>query len=142
MASPRPSDVTLAAAYVAGADGMICVGGAQAIAALAYGISGTSATIPPCDVIVGPGNKWVTAAKSLVSGVCAIDMLAGPSEVLVIADHTAKPKVVAADLLAQAEHDVEVHLLRLPTGANTEPTTYASCLPGSADSNRNVRGHG
>merc|ERR1712151_1213105 len=59
------------------------------------------------DIIVGPGNKWVTAAKSIVSGICGIDMLAGPSEVLVVADKSADPEIIAADLLAQAEHDVE-----------------------------------
>ena len=103
VASPRPAPATLAAAHVAGADGLLVVGGAQAIAAFAYGVG----PIPACDVIVGPGNKWVTAAKSLVSGICAIDMLAGPSEVLVIADDTCDPDTVAADLLAQAEHDTE-----------------------------------
>jgi histidinol dehydrogenase len=103
VASPRPALATLAAAHVAQADGLLAAGGAQAIGAMAYGIAPLSA----CDVIVGPGNKWVTAAKSLVSGICAIDMLAGPSEVLVIADSSCNPDVVAADLLAQAEHDVE-----------------------------------
>lgn len=68
---------------------------------MAYGVGG----IPACDIIVGPGNKWVTAAKSLVFGKCAIDMLAGPSECLVIADETASAATIAADLLAQAEHD-------------------------------------
>ena len=63
--------------------------------------------VPAVDVIVGPGNKWVTAAKSIVSGHCGIDMLAGPSECLVLADHTAHAAVIAADLLAQAEHDTE-----------------------------------
>mmetsp|Transcript_51408 Transcript_51408/g.144862 ORF Transcript_51408/g.144862 Transcript_51408/m.144862 type:complete len:441 (-) Transcript_51408:81-1403(-) len=101
-ASPCPSEVTKAAAYVAGADSLLAVGGAQAVAALAYGVGGGA-----CDIIVGPGNKWVTAAKSIVNGICGIDMLAGPSEVLVIADTSADPEVVAADLLAQAEHDVE-----------------------------------
>jgi len=110
VASPKPSAVTLAAAHVAGADGLIKVGGAHAIAALA---EGTFAT--PADVIVGPGNKWVTAAKSLVQGRCAIDMLAGPSEVLVIADDSANPATVAADLLAQAEHDVESRPIVLST---------------------------
>merc|ERR1712151_693826 len=70
--------------------------------AMAYGVG-----VAACDIIVGPGNQWVTAAKSIVNGICGIDMLAGPSEVLVIADATADPKVIAADLLAQAEHDVE-----------------------------------
>jgi histidinol dehydrogenase len=103
VASPRPAPATLAAAHVADADGLLAVGGAQAIGAFAYGVGPVTA----CDVIVGPGNKWVTAAKSLVSGICAIDMLAGPSEVLVIADETCNPSTVAADLLAQAEHDTE-----------------------------------
>jgi phosphoribosyl-ATP pyrophosphohydrolase/phosphoribosyl-AMP cyclohydrolase/histidinol dehydrogenase len=103
VASPNPAPVTLAAAYVAGADSLLAVGGAQAIAAFAYGIPGK---IPSCDAIVGPGNKFVTAAKSLIAGRVAIDMLAGPSECLVLADATAHPDVIAADLIAQAEHDV------------------------------------
>ena len=114
LASPKPAPITLAAAHVAGADIVLCVGGAQAIGAMAYGVDtltnsdGTTsiAEVPPCDVIVGPGNKWVTAAKSIVNGYCGIDMLAGPSEVLVICDKTANAEIVAADLIAQAEHDV------------------------------------
>lgn len=113
VASPRPAPATLAAAHVAGADGLLVVGGAQAIGAMAYGVG----PIPACDVIVGPGNKWVTAAKSLVSGICAIDMLAGPSEVLVIADETCNPDTVAADLLAQAEHDTEARPILIATSA-------------------------
>mmetsp|Transcript_16811 Transcript_16811/g.30139 ORF Transcript_16811/g.30139 Transcript_16811/m.30139 type:complete len:907 (-) Transcript_16811:245-2965(-) len=101
VASPRPAEITKAAAYVAKADFLLCIGGAQAIAALAYG----AGDVPPCDAIVGPGNQWVTAAKQLVAGKCAIDMLAGPSELLVLADETADPETIAADLLAQAEHD-------------------------------------
>jgi phosphoribosyl-ATP pyrophosphohydrolase/phosphoribosyl-AMP cyclohydrolase/histidinol dehydrogenase len=101
VASPRPSAVTLAAASIAGADAVLAVGGAQAIAALAFG----AGTVPSCDVVVGPGNRWVTAAKKLVGGEVGIDMLAGPSELVVLADDTADPAVVAADLLAQAEHD-------------------------------------
>jgi len=101
VASPRPDDVTLAAASVAGADALLAVGGAQAIAALAYG----AGPVPACDVVVGPGNRWVTAAKKLVAGRVGIDMLAGPSELVVLADSTADPVTVAADLLAQAEHD-------------------------------------
>lgn len=101
VASPRPQPVTLAAAHVSGADLLLAAGGAQAIAALALGVG-----VPKADVVVGPGNKWVTAAKSLISGSCGIDMLAGPSEVLVIADATSDPETVAADLLAQAEHDI------------------------------------
>ena len=113
VASPRPALATLAAAHVAGADGLLVVGGAQAIGAMAYGVG----PIPACDVIVGPGNKWVTAAKSLVAGICAIDMLAGPSEVLVIADESCNPETVAADLLAQAEHDTEARPILVSTSA-------------------------
>jgi phosphoribosyl-ATP pyrophosphohydrolase/phosphoribosyl-AMP cyclohydrolase/histidinol dehydrogenase len=101
VASPRPAAVTLAAAALAGADALLAVGGAHAVAALAHG----AGTIPACDAIVGPGNRWVTAAKQLVSGAVAIDMLAGPSELVAIADASAAPALVAADLLAQAEHD-------------------------------------
>ncbi|MEF8774987.1 MAG: histidinol dehydrogenase [Haloarculaceae archaeon] len=92
---------TLAAIEVAGADVVYQVGGAQAIAGLAYGTE----TIDAVDVVVGPGNRWVTAAKAEVRGDVEIDFLAGPSEILVLADGTADPALVAADLLAQAEHD-------------------------------------
>ncbi|RHY30945.1 hypothetical protein DYB32_003906 [Aphanomyces invadans] len=104
-ASPRPAPATLAAAYISNADILLAVGGAQAVAALAYGLDGTG--VSACDIIVGPGNKWVTAAKSLVYGKCAIDMLAGPSECLVVADASSvvHAATIAADLLAQAEHD-------------------------------------
>jgi phosphoribosyl-ATP pyrophosphohydrolase/phosphoribosyl-AMP cyclohydrolase/histidinol dehydrogenase len=102
VASPRPAPITLAAAAVAGADRLLAVGGAQAIAAMAFGVG-----VDPVDVIVGPGNRWVTAAKQLVSGAVRIDMLAGPSELVVIADDSADPAVIAADLLAQAEHDTD-----------------------------------
>src|SRR5688500_6097642 len=102
VASPRPALVTLAAAHVAGADATLTVGGAQAIAAMALGIEGL---IRPCDVIVGPGNRWVTAAKHVVSARVGIDMLAGPSELVIMADGSADPSLIAADLLAQAEHD-------------------------------------
>jgi phosphoribosyl-ATP pyrophosphohydrolase/phosphoribosyl-AMP cyclohydrolase/histidinol dehydrogenase len=116
LASPRPAPITLAAAYVAGADLFLKIGGAQAIATMAYGIEKDNEfgpSVPRCDTIVGPGNKWVTAAKSIVQGYCGIDMLAGPSEVLVIADETANAEVVAADLIAQAEHDVVARAILL-----------------------------
>jgi histidinol dehydrogenase len=93
--------VTLAAVHEAGADEVYQVGGAQAIAALAHGTE----SIGSVDVIVGPGNRWVTAAKAEVRGTVEIDMLAGPSEVLVLADERADPAVLASELLAQAEHD-------------------------------------
>ena len=95
------SPAVLVAAQEAGITEIYQVGGAQAIAALAYGTQ----TIPNVDVITGPGNIYVTLAKKQVYGTVGIDSLAGPSEVLVIADHTANPQHVAADLLAQAEHD-------------------------------------
>ena len=107
VASPKPTQVTLAAASIADAAGLLAVGGAQAIAALAFGCG----EIPACDAVVGPGNRWVTAAKQWVAGRVAIDMLAGPSELTVLADGSANPQWVAADLLAQAEHDPDA----LPT---------------------------
>lgn len=120
VASPRPTDPTLAAAWFGGGDEVLAAGGAQAIGALAGGLLG-----PACDLVVGPGNRFVTAAKSLVSGgqvggfgPIAIDGLAGPSEVLVLADDTADPDLVAADLIAQAEHDPEAGVWL----ATTDPT--------------------
>ena len=95
------SAYTLAAAALAGVDEVYAVGGAQAIAAAAYGTE----SVPAVDKIVGPGNAYVAAAKRYVSGDVGIDMVAGPSEVCVLADATADPVVVAADLMAQAEHD-------------------------------------
>ena len=113
VASPGADPVTLAAAAIAGADAFLAVGGAHAIAALAYGFEG----FERCDVIVGPGNRWVTAAKQLVTGVVRIDMLAGPSELLVLADDTADAGTVAADLLAQAEHDADAVPMLVTTSA-------------------------
>ena len=97
----EPHETVLAAAHLAGVEEVYRIGGAQAIGALAFG----TATIPRVDVISGPGNLYVTLAKKAVYGRVAIDSLAGPSEVLVIADHSARADQVAADLLAQAEHD-------------------------------------
>ena len=106
ICSPAGADgqvnpVVLAAAHLAGVHTVMRLGGAQAIAAMAFGTE----SVPRVDVISGPGNIYVTLAKQAVYGQVGIDSLAGPSEVLVIADHTAKPEQVAADLLAQAEHD-------------------------------------
>lgn len=95
------NDAVLAAARIAGVDRVIAVGGAQAVAALTYG----AGFIPKVDKLVGPGNAYVAAAKRMAYGKLDIDMVAGPSEVLVVADETADPKFVAADLLSQAEHD-------------------------------------
>ncbi|MCS6908047.1 MAG: histidinol dehydrogenase [Anaerolineales bacterium] len=97
----KVSPVTLAAAAIAGADEVYTIGGAQAIAALAYGTE----SIPAVDKIVGPGNLFVTLAKQQVYGIVGIDGLAGPTETMILADETANPEWVAADLLAQAEHD-------------------------------------
>ena len=95
------SPVILAAAKIAGVDQIYKVGGAQAIAALAYGTK----SIPSVDIIVGPGNIYVTMAKELVFGQVKIDMTAGPSEILILADQQANPAYLAADLMSQAEHD-------------------------------------
>lgn len=97
-----PDPVILACAYIAGVDRVFSIGGAQAIAAMAYGTQ----TIPKVDKVTGPGNIFVATAKKMVYGVCDIDMIAGPSEILIIADKTARPEYVTADLLSQAEHDV------------------------------------
>ena len=100
-ASGKVNPVILAAAKIAGVDRIFKVGGAQAVAALAYGTE----SIPKVDKIVGPGNAFVAEAKKQVFGKVSIDMIAGPSEILVVADSTANPRFVAADLLSQAEHD-------------------------------------
>ena len=121
VASPRPARITIAAAHVAGADALLAVGGAHAIAAMAHGVG----AVPKCDVIVGPGNRWVTAAKALLGGVVGIDMLAGPSECLVLADATADPRLVAADLLAQAEHDTDALPVLVTTHAELVPAVDA-----------------
>lgn len=99
---PYADENIMAAAYICGATKVFAAGGSQAIAAMAFGTK----SIPRADVIVGPGNKFVAEAKKLVYGNAGIDMIAGPTEVFVIADSSAKPEWVAADLLAQAEHDV------------------------------------
>lgn len=140
VASPRPAPVTLAAAAIAGADGLLAVGGAHAVAALAYGLdadpaAGLHEPLRPCDAVVGPGNRWVTAAKQLVSGTVAIDMLAGPSEVLVIADASADPAVIAADMLAQCEHDADASAIlvaldpALPDRVEPELAAQLEALP-------------
>lgn len=100
-AEGKPRDVILAAAAVAGVDRIYMVGGAQAVAALAYGTE----TIPQVDKIVGPGNIFVATAKRLLYGVVDIDMIAGPSEILIVADENANPRYIAADLMSQCEHD-------------------------------------
>ena len=99
---PYADEGIMAAAYICGVNHLYAVGGSQAIGAMAYGTE----SVPKVDVIVGPGNKFVASAKKAVYGVVGIDMIAGPTEVMIIADKSANPEWVAADLLAQAEHDV------------------------------------
>lgn len=103
----------MAAAYICGIDRVFAVGGAQAIGAMAYGTQ----SIPKCDVIVGPGNKFVAEAKRSIYGEAGIDMLAGPTEVFIIADDSANPAWVAADMLAQAEHDVDAQSILATTSS-------------------------
>jgi histidinol dehydrogenase len=102
MKNGRINPYLLAAAKLIGIDNVFKIGSAWAIAALAYGTE----TVPKVDVIAGPGNIYVTLAKKIVAGIVGIDMIAGPSELLIIADRTANPEFVAADLLSQAEHDI------------------------------------
>lgn len=125
VASPEGPDgevssVLLAACALTGVDELWAMGGAQAVAALAYG----TASVAPVEKIVGPGNAWVTAAKLAVYGTCAIDLPAGPSEVLVFADATADPALIAVDLLCQAEHGPDSPALLV----TTDPT-----LPGRVE---------
>jgi histidinol dehydrogenase len=113
MVTPGASAETLCAAQLAGVDRVFELGGAQAVGALAFG----TATVPRVDKIVGPGNAWVASAKRQVYGEVDIDSIAGPSEVLVIADDSADPAWVAADLLAQAEHDREARVVLVTTSS-------------------------
>ena len=110
VACPRPNAALLAAAEMLGLEEIAHIGGAQAIAAFAYG----TRSVPRVDKIFGPGNRYVTAAKRLVSADCAIDMLAGPTELLVVAAR-GNAEYIAADLLAQAEHDPDAIALLVTT---------------------------
>jgi histidinol dehydrogenase len=142
--SGTPSPAVLAAAHLAGVREVYRVGGAQAVAAMAYG----TATIRPVDKIVGPGNLYVATAKRLVYGVVGIDMVAGPSEVVVVADESARPAWVAADLLAQAEHDPLAAAICLTPSPSTAEAVAAeverqlSTLPRREVAARAVAGFG
>jgi len=129
MVVPSPdgklNPLVLAAAQLGGVSEIYRVGGAQAVAALAYG----TATIAPVAKIVGPGNAYVAAAKRLVFGKVGIDMIAGPSEVLVIADGTGNAGWIAADLLAQAEHDVNAQSILITDSRRSPTTSNARCNP-------------
>ena len=126
-----PNPALMAAAELAGADRLVLAGGAQAIAALAYGTE----TVPQADIIVGPGNSYVTAAKRLLYGVVMVDMVAGPSEILVLADGTTPARFLAADLLSQAEHDEQAWPILITTSAafasevEDEVTALSRTLP-------------
>lgn len=116
-----PNKDILVAAAICGVDRVFLSGGAQAIAALAYGTE----EIPKCDKIVGPGNIFVATAKKLLYGVVDIDMIAGPSEILVLADETANPKFAAADLMSQAEHDKLASAIMVTTSEKFADETIA-----------------
>jgi histidinol dehydrogenase len=116
--------LVLAAARIAGVDEVFRIGGAQAVAALAYGTE----TIAPVDKIVGPGNAYVAAAKRRVFGTVGIDMIAGPSEVLIVADADNDPSWIAIDLLAQAEHDTAAQSILI-----TDDTGFADAVCGAVD---------
>ena len=115
----RANPDILTAAAIAGVDRVFLTGGAQAVAALAYGTE----SIPKVDKIVGPGNIYVATAKKLLFGVVDIDMVAGPSEILVLADETANPKYLAADLMSQAEHDILASSILLTTSQKVADET-------------------
>src|SRR4051812_13500825 len=144
MVTPGASREALLAAQLAGVDRVFELGGAQAIAALAYGTE----TVPRVDKIVGPGNAWVASAKRQVYGEVDIDSIAGPSEVLIIADGDADPAWVAADLIAQAEHDVEAHAIlvtpsdRLATAVGSELARQLADLPRREIAERALASHG
>jgi histidinol dehydrogenase len=123
---------TLAAAHVAQSDAVYRVGGAQAVAALAYGTE----TVSAVQKVVGPGNRWVTAAKAAVRGDVEIDFLAGPSELLVVCDGTADPELVAADLLAQAEHDPDASVVCVTDDEATAEAVVEACERQTAERER------
>lgn len=117
----RPDPNILAAALMAGVDRIFLVGGAQAVAALAYGTE----SVPKADIVVGPGNIYVATAKKQLYGVVNIDMIAGPSEILVLADETANPAYLAADLMSQAEHDEMASAILITTSESMAEATVA-----------------
>ncbi len=126
MVVPAPEDnlnpIVLAAASIAGVDRVFSIGGAQAIAALAYGTQ----SVPQVDKIVGPGNRYVAEAKRIVYGTVGIDMIAGPSEVLIVSDGSCNPDWVAMDMFAQAEHDEDARSILVSTDENFIDQVYES----------------
>jgi len=144
MVTPGASEEALLAARIAGVDRVFELGGAQAVAALAFGTE----TVPRVDKIVGPGNAWVASAKRQVYGEVDIDSIAGPSEVLIIADGDARPAWVAADLIAQAEHDPEARAILVTTSPALAAAVAAELgrqladLPRKAIAERALTSHG
>jgi histidinol dehydrogenase len=144
MVTPGASDEALLAARLAGVDRVFELGGAQAVAALALGTE----TVPRVDKIVGPGNAWVASAKRQVFGEVDIDSIAGPSEILIIADANADPSWLAADLIAQAEHDTESRAIlvtpseRLAGAVGGELVRQLASLPRRAIAERAIASHG
>src|SRR5690606_17176765 len=118
-----PPATVLASAALAGATRVFALGGAGAVGALAYG----TASVPRCDAVVGPGNRWVIEAKRQVAGDVRIDSPAGPSEILIVGDGSADPELVAAELIAQAEHDPDA-AVALVTTAAAEADAVAEAL--------------
>lgn len=137
---PKPHPVVLAAAMEAGVDRVFGVGGAHAVAALAYG----TATVPRVDKIVGPGNKWVSAAKALVSPDCAIDFYAGPTEIVIVAA-TGPADWIAADLVAQAEHDPDARAVLITPSrrlAEQVASRVERLLPADGPARASIARHG
>jgi histidinol dehydrogenase len=141
VVSPQPQPGTLAAAAMLGVSEVYRIGGAQAIAALAYGTE----SVPRVDKIVGPGNKFVTAAKKLVAFDCSIDMLAGPTEVVFVA-HKGTPQYIASDLVAQAEHDPDTLAVFITSGSPEFAKNVANEAMRMAENNeaamQSLREHG
>jgi histidinol dehydrogenase len=137
---PRPDPIVLAAARAAGVTRLFRIGGAQAIAALAYG----TRSVPRVDKIVGPGNRWVAAAKAIVSDTCAIDFRAGPSEILILSER-GNPAWIAADLIAQAEHDPDARAILVTSRrrlARAVATEVQRQLPPEGPARASLAAHG
>ncbi|MEY4635437.1 MAG: Histidinol dehydrogenase, partial [Acidobacteriota bacterium] len=140
VACPRPDAAVFAAAVEAGVDRLFQVGGAHAVAAMAYG----TRTVPRVDKIVGPGNRWVSAAKSLVSADCGIDFYAGPTEILIVTA-TGAAAAIAADLIAQAEHDPDARAVFITWRARLADQVareVATQMPGSGPARQSLERHG
>jgi histidinol dehydrogenase len=137
---PRPDAAVFAAAIEAGVDRLFRVGGAHAIAAMAFG----TATVPRVDKIVGPGNRWVSAAKSLISADCGIDFYAGPTEILIVTS-SGSASWIAADLLAQAEHDPDARAVMITTSralAERVAMEVDRQMPEAGPARQSIRRHG